>query len=184
VATCIGLFASGFAFHFPGSFGQPFWQPAALIVGAILGFMTGVAVGLVQWAALLLPRGPGRRLLLAMGIGNAVTHALNDGAPWSVGLLAVSIVSGLAMAGAFVAVLGERRPAAAAACFVGWAGGLMIAPQVTTALHMPWEETPVGWSMEHAVAGLVVGLVWGCLTAAGGLPAALLGPRVAPASQP
>jgi hypothetical protein len=180
VATCIGLFAGGFAFHFPGSFGIPFWDPVAVIFGAILGFMTGVGVGLVQWAALLLPRGPGGRLLLAMGVGNAVTHGLNDGAPWSVGLLVVSIVSGLAMAGAFVAILGERRPAAVAACFIGWAGGLMIAPQVTAALHMPWEETPVGWSMEHAVAGLVVGLIWGGLTAAVGLPAALERTRAVP----
>lgn len=172
-ATCIGLFIGGFAFHFPGSFGIPFWDPVALIVGAILGFITGVGIGLVQWAALLLPRGPGGRLLLTMGVGIGVTHALNDGAPWSVGLLVVSIASGLAMAGAFIGILGERRPAAVAACFVGWAGGLMIAPEVTTAMHMPWEETPIGWSMEHAVAGLVVGLVWSGLTAAVGLPATL-----------
>jgi len=59
------------------------------------------------------------------------------------------------------------------ACFIGWAGSLIVADAVTLALGMPWSETPVGWSMTHAVAGLVVGLVWGGATAAAGLPAML-----------
>ena len=172
-ATCIGLFLGGFALHFPGSFGEWFPDPSALVFGAILGFLTGVAVGIIQWAALLLPRGPGARLVLAMGVGIGVTHALNDGVSASYGLTAVSIASAVGMAGAFVAILWERRPVAIVACFIGWAGSLIVADAVTLALGMPWSETPVGWSMTHAVAGLVVGLVWGGATAAAGLPAML-----------
>jgi hypothetical protein len=172
-ATCVGLSIGGFIFHFPGSFGEVFPDPAALIFGAILGFITGIAVGLIQWAALFLPRGPGGRLVVAMGVGIGVTHALNDGVSASYGLVALSIASGLGMAGSFAAILGERRPVAVTACFIGWAGGLLVADAVTNALHMPWSETPVGWSMEHAVAGLVVGVLWGGLTAAVGLPAML-----------
>ncbi|HSG84960.1 MAG TPA: hypothetical protein VLA23_01375 [Candidatus Limnocylindrales bacterium] len=29
---------------------------------------------------------------------------------------------------------------------------------------LPWEETPVGWATEHAVQGVIVGLVWGGAT--------------------
>ena len=171
--TCIGLLLGGFVLHFPGSFGEWFPDSSALVFGAILGFLTGMAVGMIQWAALLLPRGPGGRLVLAMGVGIGVTHALNDGVSASYGLTTVSIASAVGMAGAFVAILGERRPVAVAACFIGWAGGLILANAVTIGLGMPWSETPVGWSMEHAVAGLVVGLVWGGITAAVGLPTML-----------
>lgn len=174
VGTTIGLALSGFVLHFPGSFGDfAGWDPAALIFGAILGFMTGVWVGLFQWAALRLPRGPGGRLLLAMGVGIGVTHALNDGAPLSLGLPIVAAASGLAMTAAIAAILGERRPAALAASFVGWAGGLLLAALIVRWTGLPWEETPVGWSTEHAVDGVVVGLTWGVLTAMVGLPAIL-----------
>ena len=181
-ATTIGLAVGGFVLHFPGSFGDlRSWDPTALIFGGILGFITGIWVGLLQWVALLLPRGPGARLLLAMGVGIAITHALNDAAPRGLGLPIVSIASGLGMTAAFATILGERRPVALATCFVGWAGGLLLAAQVTSILGLPASETPVGWATEHAVAGLVVGLLWGSLMAAVGLPE-LLRRRGEPAS--
>ncbi len=175
VGTTVGLALGGFVLHFPGSFGDlARWDPAAIgfgaIFGAILGSITGVVVGLFQWAALRLPRGPGVRLLLAMGVGIGITHALNDGAPLSLGLPIVAAASGLAMTAAVAAILRERRPAALAMSFAGWAGGLLLAAQVTDMLGLPWEETPLGWSTEHAVAGVVVGLLWGTLTVAVGLP--------------
>lgn len=179
-ATIIGLVLGGFVLHFPGSFGDlRSWDPTALIFGGILGFMTGVWVGLFQWAALLLPRRQAGRLLLAMGIGIGITHALNDAAPSSLGLPVVALASGLGMAAAVASFLGERRPAALLACFVGWAGGLVLAAQVTSMLGLPASETPVGWATEHAVAGLVVGLAWGVLTAIAGLPEILRRPSTA-----
>lgn len=174
VATTLGLVVVGFIFHFPGSFGGlGTWDVSAAIVGVILGAISGVLVGLMQWAALLLPRRAGGRLVLAMAIGIGVTHAVNDGGPNSIGLVGVSILSGLAMTGAFAGPLGERRPIALAVCFVAWTGGLLLADVVTRALGTPFEETPVGWATRHAMDGLVVGLAWGIATAAVGLPARL-----------
>ena len=179
-ATIIGLALGGFILHFPGSFGGlTGWDPVAVVFGGLLGFANGVLVGLPQWAALRLPRGPGGRLLLAMGVGVGVTHALNDGAPFSLGLPIVAAASGLAMTAAMAGILHERRPVALAAHFVGWAGGLLLADQVTVILGLPASETPVGWATEHAVAGLVVGLSWGVLTAAVGLPEILRRPSTA-----
>ncbi len=173
-ATTVGIAVGGFVLHFPGSFGELVsWDPVALIFGALLGFVTGVWVGLFQWAALRLPRGQGGRLLLVMGVGVGVTHALNDGAPASLGLPIVTVASGLAMTAAVARLLRERRPAVLAANFVGWTGGLLLAALTVGWMGLPWEETPVGWSTEHMVDGIVVGLIWGGLTAAVGLPAIL-----------
>jgi hypothetical protein len=184
-ATSIGLVLGGFVLHFPGSFGDlRSWDPAALIFGGILGFITGVWVGVFQWVALLLPRRRGGRLLLAMGIGIGITHALNDAAPSSLGLPIVAIASGLGTTAAVAVILGERRPVALVACFVGWAGGLLLAVQVTSTLGLPASETPVGWATEHAVAGLVVGLAWGTLTVITGLPELLRRPGETAPSDP
>ncbi len=183
VATTLGLVVAGFIFHFPGSFGGlGTWDGSAAIFGLILGAISGALVGVMQWAALLLPRRAGGRLLLAMAIGIGVTHAVNDGGPNSVGLVGVSILGGLAMLGAFAGPLGERRPIALATCFVAWTGSLLLAEIVTRSLGMPFEETPVGWASRHAVDGVVVGLVWGIATAAVGLPAILDRRRADPAA--
>jgi len=170
IATTAGLIVGGFILHFPGSYGGIVeWDPAAVIFGGILGFLTGVFVGVGQWAALLLPRRTGVKLLLVMGIGIGVTHALMDGAPSSVPLVLLAAMSGAAITAALAFYVDERRPAVLGASFLGWAGGLLIAPQVTLALGLPWSETPVGWSTEHAFAGAIVGLAWAVSTAASGL---------------
>ena len=172
-ATIVGLVVTGFVFHFPGSFGElPAWDMSAFIFGAILGGISGVLVGLIQWAALLLPRRSGGRLLMTMALGIGVTHAVNDSAPQSLGLIVASILGGTGMTAGW-ALLGERRPLALVICLAAWTGGLLLAEQVTKALGMPFSEDPLGWATRHAVDGLVVGLVWGIATAAVGLPLAL-----------
>lgn len=171
VATTIGLVVGGFVLHFPGSFGElGSVDLGAAIFGVILGFVTGLFIGLIQWVPLRLSRGAGGSLLLAMGIGIGVTHAVNDGGPNSLGLIGVSILSGLGMLLAFAGPLQERRPIALATCFVAWTGGLVLADVVTEAIGMPFSETPVGWSTHHAAEGLIVGLVWATATAVVGLP--------------
>jgi hypothetical protein len=174
-ATTLGLIVGGFILHFPGSFGGlARWDVSATIFGAILGFITGVFIGLGQWAALLLPRLAGGRLLLAMGIGIGITHAVNDGGPNAMTLLGVSVLSGIGMTAGY-ATLDERRAVALATCFVAWTGGLLLAEPVVKALGMTFPETPVGWSTHHAMTGLIVGIVWSIATAAVGLPALLQG---------
>lgn len=180
-ATTVGLALGGFALHFPGSFGEAVWSPVALVFGGILGFATGVGVGLVQWAALRLPRRSGARLVLAMGLVIAITHGLQDGAPLSIGLLVVAAASGVAVAAIFAGLFGQRAPVAMLASAIGWAGGQLFANWLTPALGMPWHETPVDWSLTHVVAGVAIALVWTIPTAMAGLPAALRQVRGEPA---
>ena len=61
------------------------------------------------------------------------------------------------------------------ASLIGWTGGWLLADALTGAWGMPWTETPVGWSQEHAAVGIVVGLLWGTATALTGMPARIAG---------
>lgn len=167
-ATIVGLAGGGFVLHFPGSFGDALsWQVGAMVFGAILGAMTGVVVGIVQWAALRLHRREGGRLLLWMAITIGVTHALNDGGPTSIGIVAVSLLAGLGAGVAFAILYRDQRLAVIGGA--GWTVGLIAANLATAWLGLPWEETPVGWATDHAVDGVIVGLVWGTVTAAAGM---------------
>lgn len=67
-------------------------------------------------------------------------------------------------------LLGERRPRVLAGVAIGWAVGLALAAWVTAALGMPWSETPISWSMEHLVAGVVTGTIDAVAVIVGGLP--------------
>ena len=171
VATTVGLIVAGFLFHFPGSFGGLYgWDPVAVVFGALIGFVSGAAVGLVQWAALLLPRREGLRLLLWMGLGIGITHAIHDGAPNALGQVGAASLSGLAVAAAYAWSVGDRRPAPIAVVGVAWAVALVSTDLVSRWLGTPWEDTPVGWSTDHAIDGIVVGLIWGVATALVGVP--------------
>jgi hypothetical protein len=173
VATTIGLVVGGVMFHFPGSFDELSWQLPALVVGAVIGFVSGLFVGMVQWAALQLQRRAGLRLLLWMATGVAVTHGLHDGAPWSIGNLAISVTCGVAMAGTYAACFEDRRPIPLLLIGLGWAGGLLVAHYGIRILPLPEEETPVAWATAHAAEALIVALVWGVITVIAGVPARL-----------
>ena len=164
-ATTIGLTAGGFAFHFPGSIGgQADWSLSAGVFGLILGAMTGAAVGVLQWAALLLPRRTGSRLVLAMALSIGVNHALFDASPFLVSHVLMAVAAGLATAAVFAWRLGERDRLAFAISAAAWAIGIVIADVLSDAIGLPLEETGLGWATDHAFDGLVVGLVWGGAT--------------------
>jgi len=180
-ATTIGLVAGGFVLHFPGSFGgQLDWSLSAGAFGLILSFMTGAAVGLVQWAALLLPRRAGSRLVLAMGLSISVTHALFDASPILGPLPLFAALAGLITAAVFAWRLGERDRLTFIASAAAWAVGLVLADVLSDAIGLPFEETPMGWSTDHAFDGLVVGLVWGGAMALTGIAARLRADRHRP----
>lgn len=167
-STTVGLAVGGFVFHFAGSFGDATsWQAGAMVFGGIIGAITGLAVGVVQWAALGLRRREGTRLLGWLAVAIGVTHALNDGAPVSLGIVLVSILAGLAVALSYASIFDGRRLAFVVGA--GWTAGLIAADVTSRWLGLPWEQTPVGWSTDHAIDGVVVGLVWGALTAAAGV---------------
>ena len=171
LTTTLGLAVGGFIFHFPGSFGEVFeWDLTATIFGLLIGIVSGVVVGLMQWAGLLLPRREGIRLLLWMGVGIGITHALHDGGPDALTRVGVSSLSGLVMAAAYVWAIRDRRPVPAIVVGVAWAVALFVANEATNRMGLPWEDTPVGWSTDHLFSGLIAGVIWGVATALAGIP--------------
>ena len=174
LATVLGFALGGLVFHLPGSFGGlQSWDLVAVVFGAGIGFASGMAVGLVQWAALRLSRRQGARLVVAMGLGIGITHGLMDGAPDSIGLLIVVIASGIAVALLFAGLLEQRAPVAMLASAVGWGGGIWFAAWWIPRLGMPFHETGVDWALAHLAQGVVIAFVWAVPTALAGLPAAL-----------
>lgn len=173
-ATTIGLSAGGFVFHFSGSSGGWVWDPAAIVFGAILGFVTGAAVGLIQWACLLVRRRSGLRLVvLWMGFGIAVTHGLQDGAPSSVWFVPTPLVYGAGMAAGYAAWLGDRRPIPLLCVGLGWTGSLVVAAGIVNKMGLPTDYTGLGWATRHAVEGILAGVAWGVATVIVGVPAYL-----------
>jgi hypothetical protein len=172
-AITLGLAAGGFVFHFPGSYGEPAWSAVAGLFGLLIGAINGVAVGALGWVALRLPRRTGGSLLVAMTLIVGSTHALNDGASRQVSFAVIQALAALLTAGVWAVVMGERRPATLAVVGGAWWLGLLLADRSGDLLGLPWTETPVGWSMDHAWDGVVTGVVWGTATAAIGVPATL-----------
>jgi hypothetical protein len=127
-ATVVGLGVGGFVFHFPGSFGETSWQPAAIIFGAVLGGINGLLVGLLQGLALGWMRSSGSRLMLAMGIGIGASHGLADGVPLAIGLGTVVLAGSAVLTLAFRTVMGVRDRASLTAIFLAWAAGWLVFP--------------------------------------------------------
>ena len=144
VATVVGLAVGGFAFHFPGG-GDPVWDPSALVFGTLLGGVTGLLVGLLQWAVLRGFVARAGRIPWAMAVAIGATHGWYDGSPATgMGLIA-PVSAGIAAAIAFALVLGERRGAVVIAIVTGWALGLVLGNLTTNAIGMPWWESSAGF---------------------------------------
>ena len=173
VAITLGLTAGGFAFHFPGSYGEAAWSVGAGIFGFVLGAVNGLFVGVLAWVALRPSRRDGGRMLAAMGLLVGVTHALNDGSSTQVPFVLVALVAGLVAVGTAAWILGERRPSTLAIIGVAWTVGLIVGRWSGNMLGLPLTETPLGWAQDHGWDGLVAGLVWSTATAAIGLPETL-----------
>lgn len=173
VAITLGLLGGGFAFHFPGSYGEPVWSVGAAVFGFIIGAVNGLFVGALAWMALRLSRPEGGRLLVAMAVMVGGTHALNDGSSTQLPFAIVQLLAGLVAAGTAAWILEVRRPSAIAIIGFTWTVGLVVAGWSGDILGLPLTETPLGWAQDHAWDGLVTGLVWGTASAAVGLPEAL-----------
>jgi hypothetical protein len=173
VAIALGLIGGGFAFHFPGSYGESTFSISAAIFGFVLGALNGLFVGALVWMALRLSRRDGGRMLVAMSVIVGGTHALNDGTSTQLPFVLVQVIAGLVAAGTAAWILRERRPSALAMIGVAWTLGIVVGGWSGDALGLPLSETPLGWSQDHAWDGLVTGLVWGAGTAVIGLPETL-----------
>jgi len=173
VAITLGLLGGGFAFHFPGSYGEPVWSVGAAVFGFIIGAVNGLFVGALAWMALRLSRPEGGRLLAAMAVMVGGTHALNDGSSTQLPFAIVQLLAGLVAAGTAAWILGVRRPSAIAIVGFAWTVGLVVAGWSGDILGLPLTESPLGWAQDHAWDGLVTGLAWGIATATVGLPGML-----------
>jgi hypothetical protein len=173
VAVTLGLTAGGFAFHFPGSYGNSVLDPAAGLFGFLIGSVHGLVVGALIWMALRLSRPAGTRVLGAMVLIVGGTHALNDGSSTQIPFVVTEGVAGLLSAGVLAWRLGERRLVVLAVGGLAWAIGILVGGWSGDAIGLPLTETPMGWAQDHAWDGLVTGLTWGIATAAVDLPIAL-----------
>jgi hypothetical protein len=173
VAVTLGLLAGGFAFHFPGSYGEPVWSVPAGIFGFVIGGLNGLLLGALAWMGLRLSRRDGLRVLAAMVVLIGGTHALNDGSSTQVPFVLIQGAAGLVALGSAAWILRERGPLALAIIGLAWAVGLVAAGWSGDVLGLPLTETPLGWSQDHAWDGLVTGLIWGSATAVIGLPETL-----------
>jgi hypothetical protein len=169
VATVLGLAGGGFVLHFPGSYGDQL-DLGAGIFGFVLGFANGVGLGILQGVALGVSRSRGVRVAIAMGIVVGVTHGLHDGTTVPIPYVVVALVAGVGVAAVMALLLGVRDRRSLGVAGIGWAIGLVVALWIEGILGLPWSETPLGWSTDHAVNGTVVGLLWGVATAVIGLP--------------
>ncbi len=174
-AITLGLTAGGFAFHFPGSYGEPVWSVPAGIFGFVLGAVNGLFVGVLVWIALRLSRRVGGRVVVTMAVIVGATHAINDGSSTELPFAVFQLLAGLVAAGTAGWILVARRPATLAIVGVAWTVGLIAGGWSGDILGLPFTETQLGWSQDHAWDGLVAGLVWGTATAMIGLPNALIG---------
>ncbi|TAK01049.1 MAG: hypothetical protein EPO36_06805 [Chloroflexota bacterium] len=172
-AIIVGLAAGGFAFHFPGSYGNPVLDPSAAVVGILIGGVNGLLVGALVWMALRLSRAAGPRVLAASVVLIGLTHAMNDASSTRIPFLVVEAVAGVVAAGTAVWILRERRPRVVIVAGVAWTAGIVLGGWSGDWLGLPLSETPIGWSVDHAWDGLITGLVWGVATATIGLPDAL-----------
>jgi hypothetical protein len=130
----------------------------------VLGAVNGIAFGLLLWLAAGGGWVVGRRLIVFGALAVGLTHALHDASSILTPYPVVAAVSGACVALAWWLAFREGPPWQAGVAGVAWAIGLLAARAGSAALGLPWEQTPVGWSTDHAVQGLIVGLVWGGAT--------------------
>ena len=167
IAPIAGLAVAGMAFHFPGSVSSG-WDVSALIIGTLLGGVSGLLVGLLQAVSLRGAVGRLGRHVWTMGVIVGATHGAYDGSPY-LGA-ALQIGAGIVAAAAVWLLLGERRPTVLGGVAIGWAVGLMLGAFTTQRLGMPWSDTPLGWSTEHLASGIVTGLIFVVAVIVAGLP--------------
>lgn len=165
LAAMLGLAVGGFVLHFPGSYGELInWEVEPGVFGLVLGAVNGVVFGILLWLAAGGGWAVARRLILFGALAVGSTHGLHDASSFLTPYPIVAAASGALVAVAWWLASREGPPLQAAVAGVAWGIGLLAASAGSTALGLPWEQTPVGWSTDHAVQGLIVGLVWGGAT--------------------
>lgn len=178
LATIIGLAIGGFALHVPGG-NDSSWNVPGLVFGTLLGGVTGLFVGGLQWVVLRSVVIRAGRIPWTMGVIVGATHGAYDFAPSTLPGPLLPIGAGFAAAIAVWLVGGERRTGVLAAVTLGWAAGLWLALATSAALGMPWSNNQLGWSIHHLFEGALIGTVFGVVVALAGVPRAAPRPETA-----
>ena len=171
LASTIGFGLVGVLLHFPSGF--PPNNGANLVIGnavfgAILGAVSGIVVGSLQWLAL---RGRLSRASQWIGttvLGLGVIHAVGDGLPDPIAIPTVQAIGGIVL-GIMQWLLLRREFSRAGwwvlASIAGWLIGLSLGLAIADAIGlMGLAWTPTVGITQHGVVGVVTGIVSGLMT--------------------
>ena len=140
-----------------------------------MGTIFALPLGVAQWLVLRRSLGVGKRWIAATALGIGLMHALGDGLPAptgadalaaSDGWLAVGAVGGLAI-GSLQALAARRRLVAwtwVAGNAIAWPLGIAAGLAIAYGTGLMAQSGPTAWAQQHALVGVVTGLVAGTLT--------------------
>ena len=170
-ASTIG-FGTAAVFHFPGDFrnGEAIlafaWAPA--LFGGILGAVSGVPAGFLQWLILRRYLVGASRWILATALGVGLTHGLSDSIPYTIALEVTILVSGVFI-GAIQWLYLRRQVTQASwwilvsliSWYAAWAIGLAIL-ESSGLYSLSWRP---GLDIQtHGTFSFVFGSVYGLIT--------------------
>jgi hypothetical protein len=179
VMSTVGFVIAGVIGHFP--FGFSVGDDANLtvenaVVGFVFGAVTGTIIGALQFVVLrsLLQRLVSRRFafragwwVLATAVGVGVTHAIGDAAPSPVTYAMLAVLAG-AVVGILQWVVLRRLVKRAGwwviASIVGWFVGLIVGMFLANSAGLTTSTGLEDWRTQHAIVGLVAGVVSGAIT--------------------
>lgn len=167
-ATLVGFLIAGPIGHFPGGenlglggSGGGSWQVGAALFGFLIGAISALPVGGLQWLVL---RRHARTAwwALATVLGIAIAHGILDGAPVLIAYFA-PLAAGAAV-GASQMVVFRPGPVRAmtwvATSAVAWQVGLMVGAAVVQMLGID----AAAWPLRRAVVAVVLSAVWASAT--------------------
>ena len=152
-------FSNGFAF-----------VPGYLLIGFIIGALTGTVIGIFQWLVLrrLIP-GAGW-WIIATSIGVGIIHSVGDSTPDTVDFRLLALGSG-AVVGLSQWVVLYRSSSQASwwilITLISWFIGLTVGMLIIQATGLMLFDDPEGWIMQHSVVGATTGIIVGAITGAG-----------------
>lgn len=168
-ATLVGFVIAGPIGHFPGGenyglggSGRGSWEVGPALVGLVIGTISALPTGGLQWLVLRRHAWSARWWALATVLGIGIGHGILDSAPVAIAYLA-PLAAGAAV-GASQMVASRPGPVRAtmwiATSAVAWQVGLMVGVAVVQMLAID----EAAWPLRRAVVAIVLGAVWASAT--------------------
>lgn len=170
IASILGYGLVGVMFHFPSGFppNTDVFNSGAFFGGAMQGFLSGLAVGFLQWLVLRRHIAHASRWMLWTAVGLGAVHAFGDALPDRVAIPIIGLAGGLVLGAAQWFVLRYVFDKAwnwIVATGVSWTVGINLGLALIEVMGLrdrAW--TPGVGATEHGVVGLVAGIVVGLAT--------------------